>query len=372
MMQAAKTGATVELDEAQYCQLLERSADAVLIQWRNHCVFANGAAARLFGAPSAEKILGRDIVAMTHPDFREFVKQRIELAYGGKHEKFQKIKIHRLVGHPVDIEIMALAINYQGLPALQVVLRDLTSGRAAAETCCEDKNPSRPAPARLEVLPSLVEGLAHDLNNVLMSILGNITLAAASDADELPHSLAVAEQGCYQAHTLVRQLQMLAQGKTPPKKPLDIVKILKEAARQAVTRSNTGVEFELAEPLWQVEANLGQMYQVFGNLFLNAAQAMPTGGVVRVQAKNLEAAEISHGSLPPGRYVALTVADQGVGIASEYLPKVFDPAFTTKPQGKGLGLATVLAIVKNHQGHILVESELGRGTTFHLFLRTSD
>lgn len=204
MIRPAKSGAKVEIGEARYRQLVERLADPILIQCRGKCVFANAAAASLFGTATPNDMLELDILDHTHPDFREFVKQRIDLAYGGNHEKFQKVKVYRLDGHPVDIEIMALAINYQGLPALQVVLRDLTSSRKAEEAGGERKNNPRQADAKLAALTSLAEGLGHDLNNVLMSILAHINLAASSDADELPHLLAAAEQGCYYAQTLVR------------------------------------------------------------------------------------------------------------------------------------------------------------------------
>jgi PAS domain S-box-containing protein len=119
--------------EARYRRLLDMFPDAILIYCGGKCVFANAAAARLFGAASPRKMLGLDVLDLTHPDFRKFVQQRINFAYGGKHEQLQEIKILRLDGHPVDIEIMALAITYQGLPAIQVVLKDMTCRKLAEE-----------------------------------------------------------------------------------------------------------------------------------------------------------------------------------------------------------------------------------------------
>jgi two-component system cell cycle sensor histidine kinase/response regulator CckA len=119
--------------EERYRRLVNRLPDAILRQGGGKCVFANAAAARLFGAASPKEMLGPEVLDLPHPDLREFIQQRIRLAYGGGHEKLQEIKILRLVGHPVDVEIMALAITHQGPPAIQVVLRDMTCRKLAKE-----------------------------------------------------------------------------------------------------------------------------------------------------------------------------------------------------------------------------------------------
>jgi len=116
----------------------------------------------------------------------------------------------------------------------------------------------------------------------------------------------------------------------------------------------------------------GQMHQVFSNLFINAVQAMPLGGSIQVRAENQVIAPDSGLALPPGKYVAVTVADQGDGISHENLKKIFDPYFTTKQKGSGLGLATVYAIVTQHGGRITVDSRLGRGATFRLWLPAAE
>jgi CheY-like chemotaxis protein len=125
----------------------------------------------------------------------------------------------------------------------------------------------------------------------------------------------------------------------------------------------------LPDDLWPANADKGQIGQVLQNLVINAVQAMPEGGMVRIEAANLQVAgPTTELPLVAGRYVHLTVSDTGVGIAAEHLPKIFDPYFTTKQQGSGLGLATVYSIVKKHQGHIEVKSRLGSGTAFHIWL----
>ena len=368
-----QTKAGLKAGENRYRRLVNMLPPAVLIHCGGKCVFANAAAARIFGATSPGDLLGLDTLDLSHPDFRQFVQQRINSAHGGEHEKLQKIKILRLDGYPVDVEIMALAINYQGLPAIQMVLRDLTLGRLAEKASRPGQEPLSQTD-RPEAFASIAGGLAHDFNDVLMAILANIHLAAlaAPNAGEVRDRLAAAEQGCCQAQTLVQQLEVLAKSGTPAKEPQDLVKIIKEAARLALVCSPSRVEFSLPEQLWQVEANLEQMHQVFDNLFINAAQAMPTGGVIRVQAQNLNEPEAPAHSLPAGRYVLVTVADQGPGIAPEHLRQIFDSGFTTKPQGRDLGLATVRAIVKHHCGHIAVESTLEGGALFRVLLPAGD
>ncbi|MDP2139093.1 MAG: ATP-binding protein, partial [Candidatus Didemnitutus sp.] len=136
----------------------------------------------------------------------------------------------------------------------------------------------------------------------------------------------------------------------------------------AMHGSKSRCDFELAPDLWPVNADKGQIGQVVQNLAINAAQAMPQGGIVRLQAKNVRLASMRDEALPAGDYVKISVSDEGTGIAAEHLGKIFDPYFTTKQQGSGLGLATVYSIIRKHQGHIEVSSKLGEGTTFQLWL----
>jgi len=249
MIKPRRTKGRLRAGEERYRRFMSMLTDAVLMHCGGKCVFANAAAARLFGAASPKEMLGLDVLDLPHPDFREFVQQRINLAYGGELEKLQEIKILRLDGHPAEVEIMALAITYQGLPALQMVLREKTFLRLGEEVHRECDNRLSQVTARLQALENLTAGVSHDLNNAIMAILGNIDLAAmaTSDGKELWNRLAAVEQGCYQAKEMVKQLETFAKGGTPPKKPQDLVKILKESARQTVTCSQACVEFSLPE-----------------------------------------------------------------------------------------------------------------------------
>jgi CheY-like chemotaxis protein len=144
--------------------------------------------------------------------------------------------------------------------------------------------------------------------------------------------------------------------------------IVREAAEFTLHGSKVRCLFDIAADLWPADVDKGQIGQVVQNIVINAVQAMPEGGALHIALRNAAVAAGDLPALAAGRYLKLSLADTGTGIRSEHLARIFDPYFTTKQQGSGLGLATVYSVVKKHQGHIEVESELGRGTTFHIWL----
>jgi CheY-like chemotaxis protein len=149
---------------------------------------------------------------------------------------------------------------------------------------------------------------------------------------------------------------------------IDVGTVIREACTFAMSGSRTLCSVEIAQDLWGIEADPGQIGQVLQNLLLNADQAMPEGGQVTVRAQN---ARVAPGALPllgTGEFVRISVQDQGIGIAPQHQDRIFDPYFTTKQRGSGLGLSVCHSIVNNHEGSIQVQSELGHGTTFHVYL----
>ena len=224
--------------------------------------------------------------------------------------------------------------------------------------------------SRLESVGILAGGIAHDFNNILTAIMGNVTLALL-DAEALSKTeryLREAERATLRARDLTQQLLTFAKGGDPVRAAVLLPEIIMEAAQFVSHGSRVKCEFDLPANLWPANADKGQLGQVVQNLVINAIQAMPEGGTIRISAHNEALMIDSHQSLAPGDYVHLVVTDTGTGIRAEHLVKIFDPYFTTKQQGSGLGLTTVYSIIKKHNGHIEVESELGRGTTFHIWL----
>jgi PAS domain S-box-containing protein len=226
---------------------------------------------------------------------------------------------------------------------------------------------------KLESLGILAGGIAHDFNNLLASIMGNISLAMLDlqPSDGPYRQLEAAERASLRAQDLTQQLLTFSKGGTPVKRTTVITELIKEAAGFALRGSRVRHDFFFADDLWLLDIDEGQISQVIHNLVINADQAMPAGGTITIRCENCVINGASGLPLRPGDYVKVSVQDHGVGIAREHLSRIFDPYFTTKQKGSGLGLATSYSIIKKHGGHIVSESELGVGTTFTFYLPAS-
>ena len=223
---------------------------------------------------------------------------------------------------------------------------------------------------KLESLGTMAGGIAHDFNNMLTGILGNLSLVKEDPGTggEMLELLQEAEEACVAAKGLARQLLTFASGGNPIVEPHDLGQLLRQAAAFAVRGSGARCEFQIATGPLFTRIDKDQISQVAQNLVINAVQAMPIGGTILVEAAPVV---VGLGELPPlsaGPYVRVAIADQGTGIPPDYLSRVFDPYFSTKGKGRGLGLATSHSIIKKHGGHIGVRSRPGMGTTmvFHL------
>lgn len=227
---------------------------------------------------------------------------------------------------------------------------------------------------KLESIGILAGGIAHDFNNVLTAILGNISLAKIRTGPDgkISKMLNEAEKGCFRAKELTHQLITFSKGGSPVKRTASLIELIKDSTTFTLSGSKTKPEFYIPEDLWPVEADEGQINQVINNLVLNADQAMPGGGIIEVRCKNVVLSGEDTLPLNRGRYINITVKDQGCGIAKEHLEKIFDLYFTTKKKGSGLGLSTTYSIIKKHDGYIAVESELGKGAAFYIYLPASE
>jgi signal transduction histidine kinase/CheY-like chemotaxis protein len=226
---------------------------------------------------------------------------------------------------------------------------------------------------KLESVGVLAGGIAHDFNNSLQAILGYVTLAEmhTNSNNEICEYLEETRKAVLQSRGLTQQLLTFSKGGAPVKKAVSVSELIMNSTKLALSGSNIKCELGLSGSLWQVEADKWQVNQVISNLIINAGQAMPEGGNIKVLAENTDIAERDSFPLQEGRYVKITIEDYGTGISQEHLQKIFDPYFTTKKNGSGLGLATSYSIIKKHNGHITVESEIGIGTTFQIYLPAS-
>lgn len=227
--------------------------------------------------------------------------------------------------------------------------------------------------AKLEATGVLAGGIAHDFNNILTTIQGNISLAKldAKPQDKQYQWLAEAEKAATRAKDLTEQLLTFSRGGEPVRKVSQIEGMVKDSCEFALRGSNVRCEISNPENIWPVNVDEGQISQVISNLATNAQQSMPQGGVINVKVENHVLRSGCGLPIPAGDYVKISVADQGCGIPQEYLSNVFDPYFTTKQKGSGLGLATAHSIINKHDGLITVDSAPGRGTIFEVYLPRS-
>ncbi len=249
-----------------------------------------------------------------------------------------------------------------------LVFRDITEKRKMEENILRLKT------EKMDSLTILAGGIAHDFNNILTAALCNIAIAKmqTTSEDETPRILAEAERTLLKAKNLTQQLLMFSREGAPVKKPASISELLKDAAEFALRGSSVMCKFCISDRLQPVKIDAGQIKQVINNLVINAEQAMPEGGVIKVSADTVTVGQEDGLPLEEGTYIRISVEDEGIGIPEQLLQKIFDPYFTTKQKGSGLGLATSYSIIKNHGGHIAVESELGVGTSFCIWLPASE
>jgi len=248
-----------------------------------------------------------------------------------------------------------------------LVLRDVTERHRNME--------ERQKAEKLESLGVAAGGIAHDFNNLLTAILGNLSLVlSAAKIDEASgERLASAKRASLRAQELAQQLLTFAKGGAPIKQTASIGALVRDTVTFHLRGSRVACEFHIPDDLWPAEVDAGQISQVVQNLTINADQAMPAGGTLRVACANIElSGSNTRLGLSPGRWLKITVQDEGIGIAEENIKKIFDPYFTTKPRGSGLGLATSYSIMKAHGGIVDVVSQPGEGTIFYLFLPATD
>ncbi|MBN1408095.1 MAG: response regulator, partial [Calditrichaceae bacterium] len=265
-------------------------------------------------------------------------------------------------------------VSYSGSPirdkdsrimGIVIVFRDITDQLKMEKELIKNQ--------KLESLGVLAGGIAHDFNNLLTAVTGNISLSKImlSEDHEMYHRLDLAEKASDRARDLIQQLMTFSKGGTPVKQATSIQELVKETTEFVLRGSKVKYEMDFPDELYPVEVDPGQMNQVIHNIILNANQAMPNGGTIKIYAINKTITAKSRVPLKPGHYIRLNIEDNGPGIKSSHKQKIFDPFFTTKTDGSGLGLASAFSIIKRHQGFITVESELNKGSTFKIYLPAS-
>ncbi len=327
-------------------------------------VACNAAVERIFGY-RVEELVGRG-TCLLHVDqtaCARFAQEALEsLARHGMYQAEYQLRRKDGTIIPTEHVVTEIRDGTWARTGVVSVVRDITDRKKRDEDLIRTQ--------KLESVGVLAGGIAHDFNNLLVGIMGNISLARVSrhlDPETLD-LLNTAEKAALRAKHLTGQLLTFARGGAPIRKIVSISGLLEEMGEFAVRGSNVRCEFGIPEDLWLVEADEGQISQAINNLVMNARQASPEGGTITIRARNMAPEEERPVALRKGRYIRVSIEDKGVGIPEEHLAKVFDPYFTTKEKGQGLGLAITHSIIEKHGGYIEVESAVGDGTTFHVYL----
>jgi two-component system cell cycle sensor histidine kinase/response regulator CckA len=353
-----------------YRKLFEGANDAIVLAdaVTGQILDVNEKVLKLTGC-SLEQLRGQHHTIL-HPADKD-QKSRRNFRARAQEDRFETMEteIQHVSGRRIPVEVNASRIELQGRPAVLGVFRDLTERRQAEE----DLHSSEVRRQKLESLALLAGGIAHDFNNLLTATLGNISLArhGLPAGSETQICLEEAERASLRAKDLTQQLLTFSKGGAPIKKVVDVGLLLRETVAFACRGTQVKIDIQGSESSVTAEVDEGQIAQVINNISINAVHAMPAGGTLTATVRLVTLDTENPQNLPPGPYARLALADTGTGISPQLLQRVFDPYFTTKQQGSGLGLAVSHSIVDRHGGFIGVKSRLGAGTEFEVLLPAS-
>ncbi|MGD9852146.1 MAG: PAS domain S-box protein [Nitrospirales bacterium] len=370
-LQRKKTADALRDSEQRYRAIVENAYDLIIeTSPSGECHYVSPNCVDVLGYQPHE-MLGKKFFDFLHPEDRpglidSYLTNVLSLE---KIDLVCRLRNKQLEWRVFESHIRPLRTT-EGSVVGVIVTRDITERKRLEE--------ERLRSTKLESVGLLAGGIAHDFNNILTSVFANIGLAkmmasknVSTALTSVIERLGAAEKACLRARDLTKQLLTFAKGGVPVKSTTSISAIITDTVDFALRGSAVSCVQEVTDDLWPVEADEGQISQVLQNLVINADQAMPEGGTIHLEARNVQVSVQTHLHLKPGRYVQVSVSDQGLGIPPEHLPKIFDPYFTTKQKGSGLGLATTYSILKGHDGHIEVTSTLGKGTKFRFYLPAS-
>ena len=362
-LEAEVNSRTRELRESEerFRQLAQATFEAVIIHTENTIIEVNQAFTDMFGYSRGEG-LKMKILDFIVPGEQGKVKEILRTSSKSIYETTGL----RKDGSTFRAEVCVKSANYQGTAVQVKAVRDISERKRMEEELLKAR--------KLESIGVLAGGIAHDFNNFLTAILGNISLIRATTPpdDSRMTGLRDAENACLRAKDLSGQLLTFSKGGAPVKKITALDDIIKESVDFSLRGANVKSQLELDPDLRAADIDAGQISQVINNLVINACQAMPEGGNISVRADNVTVAGADNLSLPAGNYLKISIQDHGIGIRTKHLNKIFDPYFTTKQAGSGLGLASCYSIIKQHNGMITVNSQPDEGTVFVFYLPAAD
>lgn len=353
--------------EQQFRTLIESAPYAIFVQTDHKFAFINAAGCRLFGCSDPSEIIGRDILSLFDESFHDLLKTRIKLLnYEKQYVPPIEIKAIKLNGDLVTIETSATPIEYNEKNGAMVFARDLTEKIRLEEQLRQAQ--------KMDAIGQLAGGIAHDYNNMLGVILGYAELAMNRTSEDIKTSEYLEEviKAARKSGEITSQLLIFARKQQISPKPLDVKVAVENSSKMLRRLIGENIELVCSFPDTPCMTMLDpvQFDQIMANLCINARDAINGRGKIEIKLEKLYSIHNSTIPLmPKGKYLKLSVADNGSGISEENLGKIFEPFFTTKEKGKGtgLGLATVYGIVKQNAGFIDVQSQPGQGTVFYIY-----
>lgn len=314
----------------------------------------------LFAPPS--EFMGKNIMDVLPPEIAELTKNMIDTA--------RKTGLMQSYEYDIEIEGEKRTFNSRlvmyGDDRFLVIARNISEKKKRTEVAIRSH--------KLESLEIFAGGIANDFNNILSAIAGNISLARLriDNREKTAALLDEAERAVLRAEHLSGQLLAFSKGGTPVKQITDLKELVRESADFVMSGSKSAINYDFGRNVFRCDLDRGQIGQVIQNIVLNSLQAMPLGGFITITLRNEHLYETNTLSLTEGDYAAISIKDEGSGIESKNLNRIFDPYFTTKSDGNGLGLTICSSIVKRHGGAIEVSSAAGKGSTFTIFLPAAE
>jgi len=368
-----RSEAALQQSEHRLASIISSAMDGIItVDAQQHIILFNAAAEKIFGYVAAD-VMGQSLERLLPERFRQAHHHHVE-KFGTTHTtkrsmgRLGAISGVRSNGEEFPIEASISQVEANGQKFYTVILRDITEKKRLEAQFLRAQ--------RMESIGTLAGGIAHDLNNLLAPMLMAVQMLQLKFTDEQSQKmLQLLRVNAERGADMVRQILSFARGVEGERLALqprhlikEVIKILKETLPKSIE-----ISFYIAEDLWPIIGDATQLHQVLMNLCINARDALPHGGKLYIKAENKTLDETYAQMIPEakaGRYVLLTIQDNGMGIAPEHLTRIFDPFFTTKEKGKGtgLGLSTVQGIVRGHGGFVNVYSEIGRGTEFRIHL----
>lgn len=347
--------------ETRYRQLVHASPNAVIVHIDGEILFNNVAYHHLCNVGITTPLRGQNFLDTLPPESRNKAKQQIRATQHGQNTAPIELQFTRQDGALIDIEMQSVTTTYGGAQATMSIMRDVTEHKAFEQTQQRINH--------LESLGILAGGIAHDFNNLLTGITGNLAfLERETNAQEKQSLLKEARDAAHQMSQLTAQLMTFSKGGEPLKEITHVAKLITEKTEFCLHGTNCMATYDIDENLWSAEIDPGQIGQVIQNLVINANQAMPDGGTITVSANNIELPKNNTHALQAGFYVQITVEDTGTGMTPEDLSRIFDPYFTNKTDGQGLGLTIAHSVIQKHHGQISVTSQPNQGSCFTFFL----